>query len=37
MRLSQRIKNQDGRAGYLPMWLLGVPLPLILVLYLVFH
>jgi hypothetical protein len=33
----QRIRNQDGKAGYLLMWLLGVPLPLLLVFYLFFH
>lgn len=37
MRLSERIKNQDGRAGYLLMWLVGMPLPLIVVFYLIFH
>lgn len=31
------IRNQDGKAGYLLMWLLGVPLPLLLVFYLFFH
>ncbi len=30
-------RNQNGKAGYLLMWLLGVPLPLLLVLYLFFH
>lgn len=37
MNLPTRIKNQEGKAGYLLMWLLGVPLPVLLVLYLIFR
>jgi hypothetical protein len=32
-----RIQNEDGKVGYVLMWLLGVPLPLILVLFLIFR
>jgi hypothetical protein len=32
-----RIQNQQGRVGYALMWLLGVPLPVLLVLYLIFR
>jgi len=33
----ERIDDQSGKAGYLLLWLLGVPIPLLLVVYLVFH
>ena len=36
MRANERMRHQDDRAGF-PLWLLGVPLPLFLVLYLLFH
>lgn len=29
--------HQSGKAGYLLLWLLGVPLPLLLILYLIFR
>lgn len=29
--------SESGKAGYLLLWLLGVPLPLLIVLYLVFN
>ena len=35
--MTERLRNQKGRAGYLLLWLVGVPLPLVLVLYLLFH
>jgi len=37
MKSLDRLRAQDGKAGYLLMWLLGVPLPLLLVLYLIFR
>jgi len=33
----ERINDQSGKAGYLLMWLLGIPIPLLLVFYLFFH
>jgi len=32
-----RIQNEQGKVGYALMWLLGVPLPVLLVLYLIFR
>jgi hypothetical protein len=31
------IKNEDGKAGYLFAWLLGVPASVLFVIYLIFH
>ncbi len=33
----QRARNQEGRVGYILLWLLGVPIPVLLVLYLFFR
>lgn len=33
----ERFRDQQGRVGYVLMWLLGVPLPLVLILYLIFR
>jgi hypothetical protein len=35
--MRERIHNQNGRVGYLLLWLIGIPLPIVLVLYLLFH
>lgn len=35
--MSERIQNEQGKAGYLLLWLLGVPIPLLLVLFLIFR
>jgi hypothetical protein len=32
-----RERNESGKAGYLLLWLLGVPLPLLLLAYLIFN
>ena len=32
-----RIRNEQGKVGYALLWLLGVPLPVLLVLYLIFR
>lgn len=37
MKLPKRLQNEEGRVGYLLMWLVGVPLPIVLVLYLLFR
>lgn len=29
-------KEQEGKVGWILMWLLGIPLPVLLVLYLIF-
>ena len=29
--------NESGKAGYLLLWLLGIPLPLLLLAYLIFN
>jgi hypothetical protein len=37
MRLSNvlsRLKSEEGRAGYILLWLLGVPLPVLFLIYL---
>lgn len=31
--MANDFKNQEGRAGWILLWLLGVPLPILLVLY----
>jgi hypothetical protein len=31
------IKKEDGKAGYLFAWLLGVPASVLFVIYLIFH
>lgn len=31
----ERLQNEDGKVGYLLLWLLGIPLPIILVLFLI--
>jgi hypothetical protein len=28
-----RLKSEEGRAGYVLMWLLGVPIPVLLLIY----
>lgn len=35
--LMNRIDNEQGKVGYALLWLLGVPLPVLLVLYLIFR
>ena len=35
--IARGVRNPDGRIGYVLMWLLGVPIPVLLVLYLLFH
>lgn len=37
MTAIERLNDTSGRAGYLLLWLLGVPLPVLLVLYLIFR
>ena len=37
MTVLRRARNQDGGIGYVLLWLIGLPLPLVLVLYLLFH
>jgi len=32
-----RIQSESGKAGYALLWLLGVPLPVLLVMYLIFR
>jgi hypothetical protein len=33
----ERLHNENGKVGYLLLWLLGIPLPVILVLFLIFR
>jgi hypothetical protein len=33
----QRVRNQDGGVGYVLLWLIGLPLPIVVVLYLLLH
>lgn len=35
--MTEHIQNEHGKVGYLLLWLLGVPLPLLLVLFLIFR
>jgi hypothetical protein len=35
--MNERIRNEHGKVGYLLLWLLGVPLPILLVLFLIFR
>jgi hypothetical protein len=35
MKLFYRKKLQEGRVGWILLWLLGVPLPILLILFLV--
>lgn len=38
MKAIASVQNEDGRAAsYVLLWLLGVPLPVLLILYLLFH
>ena len=37
MNVPKRLENEDGKIGYLLMWLVGVPLPIVLVLFLLFR
>jgi hypothetical protein len=32
--LRETLRSEDGRAGYILAWLLGVPLPILLIIYL---
>jgi hypothetical protein len=33
----ERIRNSGGRIGYALMWFVGVPLPIVLALYVLLH
>jgi hypothetical protein len=33
-RLRERLAKQEGKAGWILLWLLGVPIPVLLVLFL---
>ena len=35
MKQLEKFVNESGKAGYALLWLLGVPLPILLVIYLV--
>lgn len=37
MTASRRVQNEKGGIGYVLLWLVGLPLPLVLILYLFFH
>lgn len=37
MQNMERLKDQQGKVGYALMWLLGVPLPVLFILYLIFR
>lgn len=32
-----RIQNEDGAIGYLLMWLIGIPIPILIILFLIFR
>jgi hypothetical protein len=32
-RVSMNLKSESGRIGYILLWLLGVPIPILLILY----
>jgi len=34
MKQLEKIANESGKAGYILLWLLGVPLPILLIIYL---
>lgn len=33
MSLSERFRRQEGRIGYILLWVLGVPIPILLIVY----
>lgn len=35
MNSIEKIVSQSGKAGYMLLWLLGVPLPILLIIYLI--
>jgi hypothetical protein len=36
--MRNRLKNwREGKIGYILMWLLGVPIPVLIILYLIFR
>ena len=34
IELKQRLRTQQGKAGWILLWLLGIPIPILLVLFL---
>ncbi|MGH8624632.1 MAG: hypothetical protein ACREYC_04985 [Gammaproteobacteria bacterium] len=34
MRLTTALKRQEGKMGYILLWLLGIPIPVLLVIFL---
>jgi hypothetical protein len=34
MRFKERLARQNGKAGWILLWLLGIPIPVLLVLFL---
>jgi hypothetical protein len=37
MKPTTRIENEEGKAGYILLWLLGVPIPVLLLFYILFN
>lgn len=35
--MNARLKNENGAIGYILLWLVGIPLPIILILFLLFR
>jgi len=35
MKLIYRLKKEEGKIGWILLWLLGIPLPILLILFLV--
>ncbi len=36
-QMLNRVQNEDGAIGYLLLWLIGIPLPLLIILFLIFR
>ena len=32
-----RVRDEDGAIGYLLLWLIGIPLPILIILFLIFR
>jgi hypothetical protein len=35
MKIKQSLKSEEGKVGWILLWLLGVPLPILLILFLI--
>jgi hypothetical protein len=37
MHAPERLRNEKGGMGYVLLWLIGIPIPVLVLLYLFFH